>query len=34
MEEEILDYIECNRNNMAKNDFDTFFESNEYNINF
>ena len=31
MEEEILDYIECNRNNMAKNDFDTFFESNEYN---
>ena len=31
MEEEILNYIECNRDNMAKNDFDSFFESNEYN---
>ena len=31
MEKEILDFIANNKEDMAKNDFDTFFESNEYN---
>ena len=31
MEKEILNFIESNKEDMAKNDFDTFFESDEYN---
>ena len=31
MEKEILDFIANNKEDMAKNDFDTFFESNKYN---